>query len=166
MLMWSEFTSQAPVLAEACRSLIYQYGVGLAFLGTVRSDGGPRVHPMCPLINDRGLFAFLIPSPKRDDLHRDARYVLHSFPADANEDVVYLRGIAAVVVNGYLRQQVAHQFLSERNMTEGQVDFDPQELFEFGIERCLHTVSTGHGDPDPAHTVWRADPKEDGSITG
>jgi hypothetical protein len=24
--------------------------VGLAFVATVRPDGGPRVHPMCPVI--------------------------------------------------------------------------------------------------------------------
>jgi hypothetical protein len=28
-------------------------------------------------------------------------------------------------------------------------------LFEFDIERCLYTKTTGHGDPAPRHTVWR-----------
>jgi hypothetical protein len=33
--------------------------------------------------------------------------------------------------------------------------FEEQEAFELELLRCLHTVTTGHGDPDPRHTVWR-----------
>ena len=51
MLTWSEFAAREPELAASGRSLLYQYGVGLAFLGTVRRDGGPRLHPMCPIMH-------------------------------------------------------------------------------------------------------------------
>jgi hypothetical protein len=34
------------------RDLLYQFGVGLGFLSTVRRDGGPRVHPICPILHD------------------------------------------------------------------------------------------------------------------
>src|SRR6266704_3965772 len=44
-----------PDFADAGRALLYQFGVGLAFLATVRRDGGPRVHPVCPLICHGGL---------------------------------------------------------------------------------------------------------------
>lgn len=30
--------------------MMYQWKLGLGFLATVRSDGGPRVHPICPVI--------------------------------------------------------------------------------------------------------------------
>jgi hypothetical protein len=40
---WGEFERAQPGLAEAGRVLLYQDGVGLAFLATVRADGGPRV---------------------------------------------------------------------------------------------------------------------------
>jgi hypothetical protein len=156
MLDWSDFTTAQPQLAAACRSLIYQYGVGLAFLATVRADGGPRVHPMCPLIADQGLFAFLIPSPKRDDLHRDARYAMHSFPADENEDAFYLTGRARPVDDTGVRLALQDQFLHERDLLEPPKGFDEQELFAFGIEGCLHTVTRGHGDTDPRHLTWRA----------
>ena len=158
MLSWRELASQEPVLAEACRALLYQYGVGLAFLGTVRPDGGPRVHPMCPLIDDRGLFAFLIPSPKRDDLYRDPRYAMHSFPCEDNEDAIYLTGIAVGAPDHALRGQMAELFFRERDWAGPPPGFEEHELFEFKIERCLHTVSTGHGDPNPTHHVWRAPP--------
>jgi hypothetical protein len=155
MLSWKELCSAEPELGEACRALLYQYGVGLAFLGTVRPDGGPRLHPVCPLISDRGLFAFLVPSPKRDDLHRDARYALHSFPAEENEDAVYLMGTATSVPDPQLRAELAAQFFRERDLAEPPPGFEEQELFEFAIGRCLRTISTGHGDPNPTHIVWR-----------
>ena len=85
-MRWSEFSADSPDLADAGRRLLYQYGVGLAFLATTRPDSSPRVHPMCPLLTDSDLFAFIVPSPKRHDLHRDGRYALHSFAAEANED--------------------------------------------------------------------------------
>jgi hypothetical protein len=47
MLTWAEFAHARPELAEAGRRLLYQFGVGLGFLATVRADGGPRLHPMC-----------------------------------------------------------------------------------------------------------------------
>ena len=156
MLTWSDFAAAEPELASACRALMYQFGVGLAFLATVRPDGGPRVHPMCPLIAESGLFAFLIPSPKRDDLARDGRYAMHSFPADENEDACYLTGMAELVDDREQRRALQAQFLDERGLTELPKGFDEQELFAFRIERCLYTVTTGHGDPEPRHRIWRA----------
>ena len=135
---------------------MYQFGVGLAFLATVRSDGGPRVHPMCPLIAESGLFAFLIPSPKRDDLLRDGRYAMHSFPADENEDAFYLTGVAEPVAAGELRRQLQTQYLDERRLREPPKEFDEQELFAFHVDRCLYTVTTGHGDAEPRHRIWNA----------
>jgi hypothetical protein len=48
VLSWAEFAHARPDLGDADRRLLYQFGVGLAFLATVRADGGPRLHPMCP----------------------------------------------------------------------------------------------------------------------
>src|SRR5436190_17929180 len=45
MASWSEFAAAQPPLAAAIRALVHQYGPGLGYLATVRSDGGPRVHP-------------------------------------------------------------------------------------------------------------------------
>lgn len=153
---WRQFAAVQPRLAASCRDLMYQYGVGLAFLGTIRADGGPRIHPICPLIADHGLYAFLVPSPKRQDLHRDPRYALHSYPADANEDAFYLTGQAWTVGDVDLRRELAAQLARERDFPAAPAELADQELFEFGIERCLHTATSGHGDPNPRHAVWRA----------
>src|SRR5260370_30107887 len=50
MVTWKEFAAAAPELAQAGRSLLNQFRVGLAFLATVRADGGSRLHPVCPVL--------------------------------------------------------------------------------------------------------------------
>ena len=78
MITWTEFHRQQPALADAGRGQFYQFGIGLAFLATVRPDGAPRVHPVCPVISDAGLHLLIVTGPKRQDLRRDGRYALHS----------------------------------------------------------------------------------------
>jgi Pyridoxamine 5'-phosphate oxidase len=156
VLTWNEFRAARPELAEAGRALLYQFGVGLAFLGTVRRDGGPRLHPMCPVVVDEGLFGLLIPSPKLADLRRDPRCALHSFPSAENEDAFYVTGRAEVRNGGAVRRAVDRAFLAERHLDAAPPGFDEQTLVEFLVETCLLTRTTGHGDWAPRHEVWPA----------
>lgn len=156
MVAWGEFEAERPDLAEAARGLLYQFGVGLAFLATTRADGAPRVHPMCPLVTEGGLYAFIVPSPKRTDLHRDGRYAMHSFPADANEDAFSLTGRAEQVTDPALTEALVRQYVSEREMSEPPIALPTWEPFEFSIGSCLLTRTTSHGDPAPQHTTWHA----------
>jgi hypothetical protein len=153
---WAEFASFRSDLADAGRKLLYQYGVGLAFLATSRADGGPRVHPMCPLLTEDELYGFIVPSPKRFDLRRDGRYALHSFPSDDNEDAFYITGRAARVLDEMTEASLATQFAAERHMSEPPADLSTWQLYSFDIETCVLTQTTGHGDPKPRHTIWRA----------
>jgi hypothetical protein len=153
---WQRFTEQRPDLAEAGAALLYQHGVGLAFLATIRTDSGPRLHPMCPLLGADGLFAFIIPSPKQGDLYRDGRYAMHSFPCPDNEDAFYITGTARPVTDRGLRRTLAQQFVEERARFAAPAPGEVDVLFEFDVERCLLTKTTGHGDPRPQHAVWRA----------
>jgi hypothetical protein len=103
------------------------------------------------------LYALLIPSPKRDDLLRDPRYSMHSFPTDGDEDAFYLAGFAQLVDANERRSGLIRQFLDERpTLARATPDLDDQLAFEFDIATCLLTRTTGHGDPDPRHTVWHA----------
>lgn len=156
VVRWGEFASLRSDLAEAGRQLLYQHGVGLAFLATTRADDGPRVHPMCPLLTDGDLFAFMVPSPKRYDLHRDGRYAMHSFPCEKNEDAFYLTGRVQEIADEHTTKALAMQFAAERHMSEPPVEIAAWELFAFDIESGLLTRTTGHGDPSPKHTVWHA----------
>jgi hypothetical protein len=155
VVAWPEFARRSPDLAAEGRELLYQFGVGLAFLGTVASDGSPRVHPVCPLVTDDGLFALVIVSPKRDDLHRDGRYALHSFPRDDDEDAFYVTGVAHLEADPRVETAARDAFRAERPGMELS-DFAAQEVFAFDVERVMLTRTTGHGDPSPRHTVWRA----------
>jgi hypothetical protein len=150
---WDEFETSQPGLAAAGRALLYQFGVGLGFLATVRRDGGPRVHPMCPLIHGGGLFAFIVPGPKQADLRRDGRYALHSFPCPDNEDAFYCTGRAAAEDDPVIRRVLADLFVTERAGVP--VPAPDHELFRFGIETCLLTRTTGHGDFAPQHATWK-----------
>jgi hypothetical protein len=157
MATWSEFQEQRPDLASAGRDLLYRVGVGLAFLGTVRVDGGPRLNPMCPVLADDRVFAFIVPGPKCRDLERDGRYAMHSFPCDDNEDAFMLTGDARRVTDTELRRRLVAQFIGERAaLTMTEADLEEQMLFEFDLDRVLLTRTTGHGDPKPHHTVWHA----------
>src|SRR5205814_1633557 len=149
---WGELP---PELAEAGRALLYQVGVGLGFLSTVRRDGGPRVHPMCPLLTGDAMYAFIVPSPKQADLRRDGRYALHSFPTADNEDAFYVTGMARLVEDRDVRARLGQQFVDERAALSVPFPADDDALFELDIESCLLTATTGHGDPAPQHTVWR-----------
>ena len=157
MLTWNEFRAAEPDLAEAGRALLYQYGgVGLAFLGTVRADGGPRLHPMCPVLVPEGLFGLIEPSPKLNDLRRDPRCALHTFPPAENEDAFYVTGRVELPTDAALRATVDRAFLAERHTDAPAPGFEEQTLVEFRIDTCLLTRTTGHGDWAPQHTVWRS----------
>jgi len=156
MVTWGELHSSRADLADAGRQLLYQFGVGLAFLATVGRGGAPRVHPFCPLLTEVDLFAFLVPSPKRDDLLRNGAYATHSFPCRDNEDAFYLAGRAKQVGDDAVRSELEQQFLDERRQFGlSPDDLADQLLFRFDIDRCLLTRTTGHGDPQPQHTIWR-----------
>ncbi len=158
MLNWNEFAAARPELAETGRALLYQYAVGEGYLATLRADGAPRVRPICPLLTDDGLFAFLIPSPKRADLVRDGRYALHACPRPDNEDAFSVSGRAEHREDDALRERCAAVWFAERNLTEPPPGFDTEQLFELLVDRCLATKTTGHGDYNPQHSIWRLGP--------
>ena len=158
MATWSEFRSQRPDLAVIGRDLFYEYGgVGLGFLATVRRDGGPRVHPICPILNDDGLFGLIIPGPKLNDLRRDRRYALHSetLAPPRHDDGFYVTGTAIEVADPAIRDRVSAQFLAERNVTE-LPGLDEQALFEFIIDRCLLTLTAAMAGFPAGPTVWHS----------
>jgi hypothetical protein len=55
MATWAEFERSVPGLTTKGRALLYQYGPPLGYIATARHDGGPRVHPFCPIVAEGGL---------------------------------------------------------------------------------------------------------------
>lgn len=104
MAGWSEFAQKAPQIAAFGEA---RFGMGVAYLGTLRSDGSPRVHPVTPVIAEQ-LFLFMEPtSPKGKDLLRDPRFTLHCSVADSSGagGEFYVRGVAHLTVDPLLRAQ-------------------------------------------------------------
>ncbi len=161
MATWGEMQDEAPEIEATGRALLYQHGVGLGFLATVGADGSPRVHPMCPLLHEAGIFAFIIPSPKQRDLHRDGRYAMHSYPREDDEDAFFLAGLAAHVQDPDIRHALSDQFVAERAQFDVPAPAADHHLFEFDISRCLTTKTAGHGDSNPRKLVWHAQPTAD-----
>ena len=156
MLSWQQFSDARPDLARVGAALLYEHGLGLGFLATVRRDGGPRVHPICPLLTEQGLYAFIVPGPKLADLRRDSRYALHceTFPPPRHEDALYLSGRVSERGDRNLRAALTAQLLAERQMQETWPGFDDQTLIEFGIDRCLVTLTQERDGLPAGHTVW------------
>jgi hypothetical protein len=140
MVTWNEFMASDPELAGVIQSLLCQYGPGYGYQATVRADGGPRVHPVSPIVTDAGLYCFIVPSPKRRDLNRDGRYALHSFPADDTSAEAYVSGRATPVTSPDLRATLA-----QTSHANADVNW---EIFELTIDVAMVSA------PGRRATIW------------
>lgn len=148
MVNWSTFAEAAPELAQTGRRLLYQHGLGLGFLATIRADGAPRLHPICPFIFEERLLGFIVPSPKQRDLVRDGRYALHALQAADSDDEFCVMGRAEAVSSASLRDRAAAAY---------HIPVEPgHRLFEFHVERALHTYYDFRGQWPAHHQVWTA----------
>jgi pyridoxamine 5'-phosphate oxidase-like protein len=152
MASWSEFSAAAPSLATGIRALLQQYGPGMGYLATVRPDGGPRVHPVSPVLTDQ-LYVFVIASPKRHDLERDGRYALHSYPPEESDDEAYLTGRATPVLDPLVVSRLADALHASAH-----IDW---RVFELSVETAmLRRHGTGSALPfatgtPPVTRTWR-----------
>jgi hypothetical protein len=152
VVTWKDFAEAAPELAGAGRAQLSQFGVGLAYLATVRRDGAPRLHPVCPVLSENRLFVLVTPdSPKRHDLVRDGRYALQAFPQPkAGSDEFYLAGAAHLVEDAETRRRVLRDARHQADASE--------LLFELTIERAMLTRWEDVLTPRMRshHQTWRA----------
>ncbi len=148
MATWAAFEEAAPELAARGRALFEEKV--LAYLATVRADGGPRVHPVVPILSQGRLFVSVNgDSPKRRDLEREGRYALHALPGDDDEEF-YITGAVRREDDATVRSQ-AHE----------DAPFTPRKsdpLFAFDIETCMWGRWENVGQPDthPVRRVWHA----------
>ena len=150
MVPWHEFVAAAPELAATGEGLLFQFGVGLAFLATVRKDGGPRLHPVCPVLSHGRLYVLIIPtSPKQQDLRRDGRYALQTFPQPKPDSAeFYITGRAELIEDPILRRAVFND--AKHKAHESEI------LFELKVDRAMHTTWEGWGTAElrPLHRQW------------
>ncbi len=129
--------------------MVYQFRVGLGYMATVRKDGGPRVHPVCPVIENDGLYVFVgNHSPKLHDLLRDGRYALHTFPLPDIDDEFYVSGRATRVDDAAVRQVVYQTYTATGAITSDDT------LFELLLDRALHAKYESRPSFPPVYTRW------------
>jgi hypothetical protein len=136
---WTDFAQQAPEIAAFGR---VRFLSGVAYLGTLRPDGSPRVHPVTPIIGEQ-LFLFMEPtSPKGKDLQRDPRYTLHCSVEDSNGGggEFYINGRATLTADPLMREQAVRAC--------SYVPQDHYILFVFTIEFAFMN-SYVDGRPNP-----------------
>ena len=152
LVTWKEFSEAEPDLADVGLALLFQFKAGLAFLATVRRDGAPRLHPVCPVLSNDRLFVLITPtSPKRDDLLRDGRYALQTFPQPkAGSDEFSISGKAVLVADSAVHAEILR---NAKHMADAS-----ETAFELLIDRVMHTGWENVLTPQmrSVHKKWRA----------
>ena len=151
---WDAYAAATPDMAAKGRALLTQFGLGLGYLATVRKDGGPRLHPFCPVFREGGLFGLILPtSPKCGDLLRDGRYAMHAFSPEDRDDEFYLTG--TVTRRDELEAAVREAFLGQVDTATSSGD---EVCFEFLVERALLAEYAKRGEAPtwpPVYTKWK-----------
>jgi uncharacterized pyridoxamine 5'-phosphate oxidase family protein len=143
MTTWHEFEQQAPLVAAFGKTRLQS---GVAYLGTLRADGSPRVHPVTPIIGEQ-LYLFMEPtSPKGKDLQRDPRYTLHCSVEDSSGGgEFYITGRATFNSDAQVRQQAVQ--------TSPYVPSERYVLFVLTVETAF---MNRYVDGKPTPQRWQA----------
>src|SRR5690349_12262675 len=107
-MRWSEIEDGQRGLAELGRRRLIEPGVVL--VGTIRSDGTPRISPVEPFLLDGVLMlAMMWGSTKAADLVRDPRILVHSIVVgrDGGEGEFKIRGTARVADDPAVQRRYA-----------------------------------------------------------
>ena len=144
MLTWGEFERAAPEMADfGARRMAER----VMYIGTVRRDGYPRVHPFTPFVSGGRLFAYMEPtSPKGHDLDRDGRYTAHSLVKDMNGT----DGEFSITGRARLAEDKATRDVAAKGCPYKPAD--RYVLFEFFIEGCFTTHYVGG---KPQYARWK-----------
>ena len=133
---WAEFAAAEPELSA---HVLARLQAAPCYLGTVREDGWPRVHPIGVEVRDGDLVVVMYPSsPKRRDLLRDGKFALHGVVEDN------VGGGGEVLVTGVADERPA----SEADVSKGYVAFD----FLVGEVLAVHYVGDN---ADPVRRRWK-----------
>lgn len=129
----------------------------IAYLATVRPDGGPRLHPFCPIIAGGRLLAAVPPSsPKGRDLRRDGRCVIHALPG-ADDAELCIRARAGEVDEDETRRLVIDT-VARSDVGGMMATTRHHPLFEFDLERVdtARWLDVGQAGTSAVRHRWKA----------
>lgn len=153
MTTWTEFVAAAPTVSEVFRRRHTATG-NLCMLGTLRTDGFPRVSPVEPRVFEGELWLIGMPGTRKfADLRRDPRFTLHTATVDTRvtEGDAKIWGTAHDVRDPALHQRFAHALFEEIGLDLRGKEFGYFPAAEILGGSCVQIVD-GHLDI----TVWRA----------
>ena len=125
----------------------------IAMLATVSLDGRPRMHPFVPKIVEGRLIAFIVNlSWKYTDLRDRGWYAIHALPGPQDEEF-YIAGHAEPAEEDLAFRTRAHEAMGFVHEDKGF-----EALFEFRLDRALHTTWLDFGTPAhrPQFDRWQA----------
>ncbi|MBM7786029.1 pyridoxamine 5'-phosphate oxidase family protein [Tenggerimyces flavus] len=127
MVEWHDFVEEAPHIAELFQRR-HQATGNLCMLGTLRSDGYPRISPVEPRIFEGHLTIMGMPgTTKFADLERDPRFTLHTATVDTHvsEGDAKLTGDVVNLQDEELHQRFTQALFEEIGMDLRGQRFDP-----------------------------------------
>ncbi|MUL48699.1 pyridoxamine 5'-phosphate oxidase family protein [Mycobacterium sp. CBMA293] len=160
MTSWKEFTDLAPRIAA---TFIRRHAAtgNLCMLGTLRSDGFPRISPMEPRFFEDELWIAGMPNTtKFNDLARDPRFCLHTATVDTEvkDGDAKLWGVVEDVQDKALHQRFAEALYDETGFDIRGQEFDHCYRADVSAGSAV-TVVDGHLDitirnrGEPEHVV-------------
>jgi hypothetical protein len=147
---WAEFEDAVPELAALGRERIERFNFVL--IGTLRSDGAPRINPVeAYFVNGHLTMNMMWRSYKALDLLRDPRILIHTVITrrEGDEGEFKVRGRALPITDASLREAVASTF-------EEKIDWRPPEkshFFRIAVESAAYVV---YKEGEQHMTLWSA----------
>lgn len=144
MMKWKDFEEVEPELARFGKE---HFASNVAYLGTLRKNGYPRVHPVTPIVSSDNIFLFMEPtSPKGKDLIRNGKYSLHSLVthSSGSDGEFWMRGKAQKVTDPNLRNEAIDS--SSYNPADRYI------LFQLFLEEAGSTV---YENGKPSYKRWK-----------
>lgn len=130
----------------------------ISYLASVRRDGGPRLHPFCPILAAGRLFA-AIPrsSPKGWDLRRDPRCVIHALPGP-EDDELCIRAVAVEVTGDAATRALVRSAVAASQVGGMIETVSNDPLFELDLEQVDVATWLDIGQPGTraVRRQWRA----------
>ncbi|MEV0687744.1 pyridoxamine 5'-phosphate oxidase family protein [Nocardia sp. NPDC050378] len=152
MTTWSQFTEEAPRIAELFLRRHRATGK-LCMLGTLRADGWPRISPIEPMVfEDMLVLAGMPDTRKFDDLARDPRFCLHTATVDTNVTEGDAKLFGTVTD---LKDESVHARFAQKLFDDSGFDIRGQKFDHFYIADLTSASTVEVAEDQLAITIWK-----------
>ncbi|MGW5456765.1 pyridoxamine 5'-phosphate oxidase family protein [Nocardia sp. NPDC003979] len=152
MTTWSQFTEEAPRIAELFLRRHRATGK-LCMLGTLRADGWPRISPIEPMVFEGMLVLAGMPDTRKfDDLARDPRFCLHTATVDTNVTEGDAKLFGTVTD---LKDESVHARFAQKLFDDSGFDIRGQKFDHFYIADLTSASTVEVADDQLAITIWK-----------